>query len=237
MPSQNEVDALRRDVDRLNQPLRLVPVGFVALGTLFDELSGSRQLKDFPKRAIPVFLKSLRTRSHRQHGARQRYRPLEKGLGMNLQSSSSPHGAGPLATIAVGTRPPALVLEECLTTDICLGIYRQGEGASNFLIRLRPGSSGLQASRILTEVVGPYLREMEGCNMRIFLDRSNRGQGKGPAKGRGRGKGKKRKTKGRTRRAPTATTEPPATTQRGPPSACAGPPRTQGWLSGFMVAA
>ena len=90
---------------------------------------------------------------------------------------------------------PALVLEECLTADNCLGIYRQGEGASNFLMRLRPGSSGLQASRILTEVVGPYLREMEECRMRIFLDRSIRGQGKGQAKGKGRGKGKAGKGK------------------------------------------
>ena len=64
-------------------------------------------------------------------------------------------------------------------------------------MRLRPGSSGLQASRILTEVVGPYLREMEGCSMRIFLDRSIRGLGKGQAKGKGRGKGKAGKGKQR----------------------------------------
>ena len=200
MPSQNEVDALRRDVDRLNQPLRLVLVGFVALGTLFDELSGSRQLKDFPKRAIPVFLKSLRDTippatwcapTLPATGKRARDELAEQ-LQLTLGAR-----AGPLATIAVGIRPPALALEECSTTDKCLGIYRQGEGASNFLMRLRPGSSGLQASRILTEVVGPYLREMEGCNMRTFLDRSIRGQGKGPAKGKGRGKGKQEKENNR----------------------------------------
>ncbi|OLQ03231.1 hypothetical protein AK812_SmicGene13846 [Symbiodinium microadriaticum] len=199
-PKNSEVDALRRDVDRLNQPLRLVLVGFVALGTLFDELSGSRQLKDFPKRAIPVFLKSLRDTippatwcapTLPATGKRARDELAEQ-LQLTLGAR-----AGPLATIAVGIRPPALALEECSTTDKCLGIYRQGEGASNFLMRLRPGSSGLQASRILTEVVGPYLREMEGCNMRTFLDRSIRGQWKGPAKGKGRGKGKQEKENNR----------------------------------------
>ena len=222
MPSQTEIDALRRDVDRLNQPLRLVLVGFVALGTLHEELSGSRQLKDFPKRAIPMFLKSLRDTLPAEKWCAPTLSATGKMARDELVDQFQPtlgEGAGPLATIAVGTRPLALVLEECLTADNYLGIYRQGEGA-------RPGSLGLQASRILTEVVGPYLREMEGCSMRIFLDRSIRGQGKGQAKGKGRGKGKagKGKQKGGRGGPPRQPQNLPPPPDVAPPVPPAGPP-------------
>ena len=110
MPSQNEVDALRRDVHRMNQPLRLVLVGFVAVGTLFDKLS--RQLKDFPRRAIPVFLKSLRDTIPPATWCTQAFSATGKRARDELAEQLQPtlgEGAGPVATIAVGTRPPALV--------------------------------------------------------------------------------------------------------------------------------
>ena len=107
MPSQADIDALRRDVDRLNQPLRLVLVGFLALGTLFEELSGSRQLKDFPKRAIPVLLKSLRDTLPADKWCAPTLSSTGKRARDDLAEQLRPtlgEGANPLATIAVGSR-------------------------------------------------------------------------------------------------------------------------------------
>ena len=47
----------------------------------------------------------------------------------------------------MGTRPPALQLEEHLTSDCIIGLYPQeDEATGNFLMRLNPGLPGLTSS-------------------------------------------------------------------------------------------
>ena len=87
----------------------------------------------------------------------------------------------------VGTRPPALQLEECLIPENVVGLYPQGdENSGNFLMRIKPGLAGLTASHIISNVAGPILRELPECNMRSFIDRSIRGIPKGNTGGGGR---------------------------------------------------
>ena len=58
--SQAAVDHLRRDVDRLTQPLRVVLIGFSMLKDLYLSLKEQHKLTDFPKEAIPVLLATLK---------------------------------------------------------------------------------------------------------------------------------------------------------------------------------
>ena len=59
--AQSAVDGLRRDVDRLNQPLRVVLLSFTALKKEFlSSLKDERKLADFPRRAAPVILAALK---------------------------------------------------------------------------------------------------------------------------------------------------------------------------------
>ena len=195
--SQSSLDGLRRDVDRLNQPLRIVLLGFVVLKELFSNLKAEHKLAEFPKQAAPAILAALKeTLPAEAWCAPQLSGPANQIRG-ELQQSVVPalgeHGAESLARVLMGTRPPALQLEEHLTSDCIIGLYPQGDEATgNFLMRLKPGLSGLTASHLLSSVAGPALREIQGNNLRVFIDRSIRGlpKGKGKGQGPGRNKGK-----------------------------------------------
>ncbi|OLP82407.1 hypothetical protein AK812_SmicGene36929 [Symbiodinium microadriaticum] len=117
--SQSSLDGLRRDVDRLNQPLRIVLLGFVVLKELFSNLKAEHKLAEFPKQAAPAILAALKET-------------------LPAEAWCAPQLSGPANQIR------------------------------------------------------PALREIQGNNLRVFIDRSIRGlpKGKGKGQGPGRNKGK-----------------------------------------------
>ena len=226
--SQSSVDGLRRDVDRLNQPLRIVLLGFVVLKELFSNLKAEHKLADFPKQAAPAILAALKETLPAETWCAPQLSGPANQIRSELQQSLTPalgeQGADSLARVIMGTRPPALQLEEHLTSDCIIGLYPQGDEATgSFLMRLKPGLSGLTASHLLCSVAGPALREIQGNNLRVFIDRSIRGlpKGKGKGQGPGRNKGKSKGQKGGRGRLGIRQPAPPANL---PPPPAANPP-------------
>ena len=103
----------------------------------------------------------------------------------------------------MGEAPPALQLAAYCTAENVIGIFHQT--GSNYLLRVRAGYAGSIISHLLSQIAGRMLRDAEGVNARIFLDRNIRGASKRAARGqgnKGRGKGAgeakvKAKAKGR----------------------------------------
>ena len=58
--SQSAGDHLRRDVARLNQPLRIVLLGFTVLQDLYVELKADHNLADLPQKAVTTILAALK---------------------------------------------------------------------------------------------------------------------------------------------------------------------------------
>ena len=198
MPSQTaEIQNLRRDLDLQNQPLRVVLVGFPGLDAVHDELEAKKELHELKSRAPTLIQEALKQAlGEKWLEPRLTRADLEVRdvLARGLSERLGDGGAHDLATIAIGSKPPALQLEECLRGRSILGVYRQGLGA--YLLRLRPGLQGLSASFVLADVAGSLLRESESP-ARIFLDRSIRGKGSKGCEGKGKGKDKGKKGKGK----------------------------------------
>ena len=98
---------------------------------------------DFPKQAIPVLLATLKAEIPAEKWCAPQLQGQVGDAG-SLKSALGREGAESLAAIVVGTRPPALQLEECLIPENVVGLYPQGdENSGNFLMRIKPGLAGL----------------------------------------------------------------------------------------------
>ena len=62
--SKGSVDILRRDVNRLSHPLRVVLIGFTVLKELCLGLKCEHNLTELPTKAVPVLLSA---QSHSAH--------------------------------------------------------------------------------------------------------------------------------------------------------------------------
>ena len=192
MPPRED-SVLRRDIDLLGQMYRVVLVSFTVLDPIYDRLHAENNLQAFTAEAIPAIQTYLRdvlpvTWCQPQISAAARQVITST---MEVLTRAVGEAAEGVAQHLIGETPPAL--------PVCVvGIFRQREGQSNYLLRLRANYAGGLVSHVLSHIAGPMLRSVDGLATRIFLDRNIRGGkgGKGGGKGKGKSKGKGRDAKG-----------------------------------------
>ena len=187
-------ERIYQDVAYLIQPLQIILYNWQILSVIYDRLKAARQLDQFVSQALPIILGTCREICGDAF-SQPRLSPATQEVVRTTAERLTPalgDAAPATAALLWGARPISLLLEEYLTPPAVVGIFRQGQ-PHHYMLRLRNGAAGLQASYVLLQLVAPKCQAAGGPE-RIFVNRIRK-----PAKGKGKGKGKQAKGKGKGR--------------------------------------
>ena len=187
-------ERIYQDVAYLIQPLQIILYNWQSLSVIYDCLKAARQLHQFVSQALPIILGTCREICGDAF-SQPRLSPATQEVVRTTAERLTPalgDAAPATAALLWGARPISLLLEEYLTPPAVVGIFRQGQ-PHHYMLRLRNGAAGLQASYVLLQLVAPKCQAAGGPE-RIFVNRI-----RNPAKGKGKGKGKQAKGKGKGR--------------------------------------
>ena len=187
-------ERIYQDVAYLIQPLQIILYNWQSLSVIYDRLKAARQLDQLVSQALPIILGTC-TGICGDTFSQPRLSPATQEVVRTTAERLTPalgEAAPATAALLWGARPISLLLEEYLTPPAVVGIFRQGQ-PHHYMLRLRNGAAGFQASCVLLQLLASKCQEAGGPE-RIFVNRIRK-----PTKGKGKGKGKQAKGKGKGR--------------------------------------